>query len=164
LSESQRGWSANVRHGPSEYTGSAVRLAVRSSLRAQRERLLQREGLGERRGGLEPLKDLATLLQDGRGLGRSGEPEEAPAPAERRERLLTDHPEPLSAISVIAAGIGSGVQVPSDLGESGPNRVGYGCGPQSKVTTLTHIRLMRVLWLPSGRIFHIAYLLVASFW
>jgi hypothetical protein len=37
---------------------------------------------------LEPLEDLTGALQNGRGPGRSGEPEQIPAFAKERERLL----------------------------------------------------------------------------
>ncbi len=67
--------------------------------------------LGERGRSLQPLEDLAGVLQDGRGLGRSGESDEAPTLAEERERLLGDDPEPLPAAGSIGVGIGGGRQV-----------------------------------------------------
>ena len=72
----------------------------------------ERVGLGERGGRMEPFEDLAGVLQDGCGLGRSGEPEEAPALAEERERLLGDDPEPLPAIGGIGVGIGGDCRSP----------------------------------------------------
>lgn len=37
---------------------------------------------------MEPLEDLTGVLQNGRGPGRSGQPEQIPAFAKERERLL----------------------------------------------------------------------------
>ena len=66
----------------------------------------ERVGLGERGGRLKPLEDLAGMLQDRCGLGRSGKTDQTPALAQERERLLGHDPEPLPAIGSIGVGIG----------------------------------------------------------
>ncbi len=79
--------------------------------------LQERVGLVERGGCLERFEDLASMPQDRCGLGRSGEPDEAPALAEERERVLGDDPEPLPAIGGLLVGFGGGWEVSSGLGE-----------------------------------------------
>jgi hypothetical protein len=61
----------------------------------------ERAGLGECGRGLQPLEDLAGVMQDRCGLGRSGQADETPALAEEHERLLGHDPEPLPAIGRI---------------------------------------------------------------
>jgi hypothetical protein len=92
-------------------------------LRAERGRLLEEGvGLGERRCRFEPLEDLMGLTKDGRSLCRSGEPDQAPALTEERERSLGNEPKPLPAIGGIGVGIGRGLQVTAGLGEGGVRR------------------------------------------
>jgi len=62
------------------------------------------------------------VLQDGCGLGRSRQPNETPALAEERERLLGHDPEPLPAIGSIGVGVGGCLQIPAGLGDRGVRR------------------------------------------
>src|SRR5207244_10764676 len=79
-------------------------------------------GRGEGGGRLEPREDLAGSSEDGVGLNRSGKSEEAPAPAQERERLLCDDPEPLPAIRGLGVSIGGGLEVAPGLGERAVRR------------------------------------------
>lgn len=76
-------------------------------------------GLGERGGSQESLEDLPGAIQGRRGLGWSGELEEAPAEAEQGERLLGDDSERLPTNYGIAVGLGCGSQVATSLGQRG---------------------------------------------